>query len=90
MFCLHLIKAIELVEKTELFRRLPIYALSKIHLERYWSFRKILLVLSLDINRNPGPVHVIQNENLFHVLPFHDCNFSGDDLCYNPNSFSDE
>ena len=87
--CLHSIKSVELVEKTELLRRLSVYALSKIHLDRYGSFRKILLILSWDINLNPGPVHGIQNGNLLYVLQFHDCNFSGDDFYYNPNSLSE-
>ena len=78
----------ELVEKTELLRRLSVYALSKIHLDRYGSFLKILLILSWDINTNPRPVHGIQNENLLHVFPFHDCIFSGDNLYYNPNSLT--
>ena len=34
-------------------------------------------------------VPLLLNENLFHVFPFHDCNFSGDDLHYNPNSPSE-
>ena len=29
----------------------------------------------LGISLNPGPVHGIQNENLFHLLPFHNCIF---------------
>ena len=49
---------------------------------------KFLLILSWDINLNPGPVHGNQSENLLHVLPFHDCNFSGDGFYYNPNSLS--
>ena len=87
--CLHSVKAMELVEKTELLRRLSVYALSKIHLDRYRSFRKILVILSRDINLNPGPVHGIQNENLFHVLPFHDCVFSVDGFYSNLNSVSE-
>ena len=79
----------ELVEKTELLRRLSVYALSEIHLDRYRSFCKILLILSWDINLNPGPVHGIQNENLLHALPFHDCIFSGDSFYYNLNSLSE-
>ena len=79
----------ELVEKTELLRRSSVYVLSKIHLDRHRSFHKILLIFSWDINLNPGPVHGIQNENLLQVLPFHDCNFSGDDFYYNPNSLSE-
>ena len=62
-FCLHLIKPMEFVEKTELLRRLSVNALWKIHLNRYGSFCKILLILSWDINLNPGPIHGIQNEN---------------------------
>ena len=85
--CLHSIK--ELVEKTESLRGLSVYALSKIHLERYEFLRKIVLILSWDINLNPGPVHGIQNENLLHALPFHDCNFSGDNFYYNINSLSE-
>ena len=72
----------ELVEKTELLRRLSVYALSKIHLDRYKPFRKILLILSWDTNLNPGSVYGIQNENLLYVLPFHDCIFSGDGFYY--------
>ena len=37
---------------------------------------------------NSGPVHGIQNENLRHVLPFHDCGFSGDAFYHNLNSLS--
>ena len=33
-FCLHSIKSMELVEKTKLWRRLSVYASSKIHLDR--------------------------------------------------------
>ena len=66
----------ELVEeKTELLRRLSVYALSKVHLDRYGSFCKILLIVSWDINLHPGTVHGTQNENLLHVLPFHNCIF---------------
>ena len=78
-----------LVEKTELLSRLSAYALSKIDLDRYGSFRKILLTLSWDINLNLGQVHGIQNENLFHVLPFHDCIFCEDGFSYNLNSLSE-
>ena len=78
----------ELVEKTELLRRLSVYGLSKIYLDRYESFHKILLILPWDINLNPGPLHGNQNEKLFHILPFHDCNFSEEDFYYNPNSLS--
>ena len=71
--CLHSSKSMELVGKTELLRGLSVYALSKIHLDRYESFLKILLILSWYININPGPVHGIQN--LLRVLPFRNCVF---------------
>ena len=41
--CLHFFKSMELGEKTELLRRLSVYALSKIHLDRYNSYRKFCL-----------------------------------------------
>ena len=41
------------------------------------SFRKIKLIISWDIIRNPIPVHGIQNEKFLHLLPFHDCSLSG-------------
>ena len=50
---------------------------------------KYIAILSCDINLNPEPVNGIQNENLLHVLLFHDCNFSGDDFYFNPNSLSE-
>lgn len=86
--CFHLIKSMKLVEKTELSRRLSVYALSKFHLDRYGSFWKILLILYWDINLNPGTVHGIQSENFLHVLPFHDCIFSRDAFYYNLNNLS--
>ena len=79
----------ELVEKTELLRRLSVYALSKIRLDRYGSFRKILFILSWNINLNPEPAPGIQNENFLHVLPFHDSVFFGDEFYYNLNSLGE-
>ena len=78
----------ELVEKTELIRRLSFYALSKIHLDSQRSFCKILHILTWDINLNQGPVHRIQNENLLQVVLFHDCNFSRNGVDYNLNNFT--
>ena len=89
MSLLHLVKSMELVEKTELLRRLSFYALLKIHLDRYGSFRKILLPLSWVINLISGPVYGIQNENLLHVLPFLDCSLSRDGFYCNLNSLSE-
>ena len=87
--CLHSIRSMELIEKTELLRILSAYALPKIHLDRYGSFRKILLILSWDIHLNSEPVHGIQIEHLLHVLLFHDCIFFGDNFFYNLNSLSE-
>ena len=49
----------ELVEKTELLRRLSVYALPKIHLVGKGSFRNVLLILSWDINLNLGQMYRI-------------------------------
>lgn len=76
------------MRKTEVLRRLSAYPLSKIHLDRYRSFGKILLILSWVINLNWEPVHGIQNEYLLHILLFHDCSFSKDRFYDNLNSFS--
>ena len=51
--------SMKLVEKTELLRRLSVFALSKIHLDRNGSFGKILIILSWYVNLNLGPVHGI-------------------------------
>ena len=85
---MHLIKSMDLVEKTKLLRRLSVCALSKTHLDRYGSFLKIWLILSWDLNLDSGPVHGIQKENLLHVLSFHRCRFFKDRFCYNLNSLS--
>ena len=60
---LHSVRSMELVEKTDLFKR-SFYVLSKVDLSRYGSFRKILLILSWDINLNPRPVQGSQHETL--------------------------
>ena len=78
----------ELVEKTELFRRFSVYALPKIHLERHRAFCKILLILSGNINLNPEPMHGFQNENLLQVILFYDCIFFQRRLYYKLNSMN--
>ena len=78
----------ELTEKNELLRRLSFYALSKIHLDLHLSFCNILLTLSWDVNFNPEPVHGSQNENLLHVIPFHNYSFYGDGFYYNLNTLA--
>lgn len=85
---MHLIKSMELAEKTKSLRRLSVCALPKTHLDRYGSFRKIWLILSRDLNIDSGPVHGIQKENLLHVLSFYRCRFSEDRFYYNLNSRS--
>ena len=67
---LHSIRSMELVEKTALFRRLSFYALSKINLGKYGSFRETWFIRSWNANLNIGSVHGLQNENLLHELPF--------------------
>ena len=88
LLCLHSIRSLELVRKTDLSRRLSFYALSKIHLDRHGSLRKILLIISRDINLNPRLVRGIKNKNLLPVLLFYDSSFSGDGFYYNLNSLN--
>ena len=94
----------ELVEKTELFRRFSVYALPKIHLEKHRAFCKILLVLSGNINLNPEPglkmkiwkwiwfenefENGFENENLLQVILFYDCIFFQRRLYYKLNSMN--
>ena len=46
---------LEQIEKNILRKRLSQDALSKVHLNKYGSYFKFILLLSVDINLNPGP-----------------------------------
>ena len=77
------------IEKSKTTKFLSYYALPKIHLHKHKSYFKFILLLSGDINLDPGP-----NAN---VLPFSNESFSNDESQIfsssddgNFNSFSKE
>ena len=59
------------IEKSKTTKFLSYYALPKIHLHKHKSYFKFILLLSGDINLDPGP-----NAN---VLPFSNESFSNDE-----------
>ena len=59
------------IEKSKITKFLSYYALSKVHLRKHKSYFGIILLLSGDININPGP-----NAD---VLPFSNKSFSNDE-----------
>ena len=59
------------IEKSETTKFLSYYALSEVHLHKHKSYFIIILLLSGDINLNPGP-----NTD---VLPFSNEGFSNDE-----------
>ena len=67
---------LEQIEKKILRKRLSQDALSKVHLNKYGSYFKFILLLSGDINLNPGPTAPKRNDILWELLPFHNCSFS--------------
>ena len=73
---------LEQIEKSILQKRLSEDALSKVHLNNYGSYFKSILLLSADINLNPGPTTPKRNEMLWELLPFHNCSFSTERVDY--------
>ena len=59
------------IEKSKTMKFLSYYALSKVHLHKHQSYFRIILLLSGDINLNPGP-----NAD---VLPFSNESFYNDE-----------
>ena len=57
-------------------------ALSKVHLNKYGPYFKFILLLSGDINLNPGPTTPKRNDMLWEFLPFHNCSFSTERMDY--------
>ena len=66
------------IEKSETTKFLSYYALSKVYLHKHKSYFRIILLLSGDINLNPGP-----NAD---VLPFSNESFSNDESQIFPGS----
>ena len=60
---------LEQIEKNILRKRLSQDALSKVHLNKYGSYFKFILLLSGDINLNPGPTAPKRNDTM-RTSPF--------------------
>ena len=73
---------LEQIEKNILRKRLSQDALSKVHLNKYKSYFKFILLLSGDINLNPGPTNPKRNDILWELLSFHNCSFSTEWIDY--------
>ena len=73
---------LEQIEKNILRQRLSQDALSKLHLNKYGSYFKLILLLSGDINLNLGPTTQKRNDILWELLPFHNCSFSTERMDY--------
>ena len=67
-------------------KRLPQDALSKVHLNKYGSYFKFILLLSGDINLNYGPTTTKTIDMLWELPflwePFHNCSFSTERMDY--------
>ena len=72
----------EQIQKNILRKQLSQDALSKVHLNKYGSYFKFILLLSGDINLNPGPTAPKRNDILWELLPFHNCSFSTERMDY--------
>ena len=67
---------LEHIEKKILRKRLFQDALPKVHLNKHGSYFKFILLLSGDLNLNPGSTAPKRNDILWELLPFHNCSFS--------------
>ena len=72
----------EQIKQNILRERLSQDALSKVHLNRYGSYFKFVLLLSGDINLNPWPTTPKRNYILWELLSFHNCSFSCERMDY--------
>ena len=55
---------------------------TKVHLNKYGSYFKFILLLSGDINLKPGPTNPKRNDILWELLSFHNCSFSTEWIDY--------
>ena len=73
---------LEQIEKKILQKQVSRDALSKIHLNNYGSYFKFILLLSGDINLNPGPTAPKRSDILWELFPFHSSRFSTEQMNY--------
>ena len=71
-----ILPTLSLIEGSMLRKRLSQGTLSKVHLNNYVSYFKFILLLSGDINLDPGPITAKTSDILWELLPFHNCSFS--------------
>ena len=70
-------------------KRLSQDALSKVHLSMYVSYFKFILLLSDNIDWNPGPTTPKRIDMLWELLPFRNCSFSTQWMDYQLDSLSE-
>ena len=78
-------------QKNILQKQLSQHAILEGHLNKYGSYFKFILLLSGDINLNPGPTTPKRNDILWELLPFfffHNCSFSTERMDYQLGSLS--
>ena len=73
---------LEQIENKILRKQLLQDALFKVHLNKYGSYFRFILLLSGDINLNPGLTASKRNDMLWEFLPFHNCSFSTERMDY--------
>ena len=78
----------ELIEKNILRKQLSQDALSKVHLNMYELYFRSILLLSGNINLNPGLTTPKRTHILWELLPFHNCSLSTEQMGYQPDSIS--
>ena len=72
----------EVMEKIILRKRQSQDVLSKVHLNKYGSYFKFILLLSGDINMNPEPTTPKRNDILWELLSFYNCSFLTERMDY--------
>ena len=78
----------ELIEKNILRKQLSKDAISKVHLNKYGSYFKFILLLPGDVNLNPGIITPKRNDKLWEPFPFHNYSFSTERMEYQPDALS--
>ena len=72
----------EIIEKNILQKQLSQDVLSKVHLNKYESHFKSILLLLSDLNLNPGSTTPKRNDIKWELLPFCKCSFSTEWMDY--------
>ena len=66
------------------------YAPSKLHLNKYGSYFRFILLLTIDIKLKPRPTTAKWNDILWELLPFPNCSFSTERMDYQFDSLLSE